>query len=1460
MKKLSFLIILLATVQISFAQGWIPKLEEMKQEKKGNLTLHDMQKVFNDYWNEKGVVNGFYYENGEKVKAPGWKQFKRWEWYWEQNVNPVTGEFPEKSTPKEMLKYKKSSSKPPALGNWQPLGPTESGGGYAGLGRLNAVAFHPTDTNIFWVGSPSGGLWETTDTGRTWTVLTDNNEAIGVSDIAVRDDYASSQTIYIATGDRDRGSLWSLGGGNSADNQSVGVLKSTNGGASWNTTGLSFATSDKVLIGRLLMHPDDNDILYAGTTTGIYKTTDGGTNWSPVYQPTYSSGSSNYYYYIIDMEFKPGDPSTIYASTMKYGNPKIFRTTNDGSSWSEVKSFEYTDDRTDYRVEIAVTPNDGAYLYALVATGSGAMSGVHLSTDSGDSFTLQFDGRESGNNLLGYKNDGSGTRGQGSYDLCIDVSPTDKNTVVIGGINSWRSTDAGVNWTIVNHWVGSGAQEVHADKHAMKYRSDGTLFEGNDGGIYKSYDDGDSWTDLTNDMTISQIYRIGVSQTDATQTITGLQDNGSKLFYQGGWYDVTGGDGMECIIDYTDPSIQYATYINGTIYRTEDYWSNQTTISNNIGGSGHWVTPYIIHPTDPEILFVGYEDVYKTEDRGNSFNEISDINSSQKLRSMAISESNPDVLYVADQTNIYVTTDGGSNWDNISSGLPVSTNSITYIAVDAADPDRVWVTFGGYDAGRVYESVNGGSNWTSISDGLPNIPTYTIVQNKIVGGQNLYVGTDRGVYYKEKDWMWIPYDNGLPNVVITELEIFYGAGNIADSRLRAGTYGRGLWESELKLAQNEAKIIDATTVSGNYCSAEGIVPTVIFENNGVASLTSLDIEYQIDTETPETYNWTGDLAMGERDTVAFDFLLLPSGEHDLTYYLSGPNGVIDEDTSNDTIYYSYSAFNEAELPFTMDFAEELPACWMNTDIPETGNHWSFGTNSNIALASSTAADGYAWIEGTAETESALITPTFDFSAYSGIGISFDHTAAADAASLEFAYSTNGGDTWSTLNTWTINVPNPSTYMNDISSEVAGKDSVVFKFIFTVASAGTDFWALDNILLTGTVSGNPVVITEEATGVDYNRARLNGKVNPSGLTLSDIYFELGTETGVYDQTHTAVPASATGSSNVPVSFDLTNLEKGTVYYYRLMASDGVTDYPGEELSFETPVYTITIGDVAEGPFIINADIGAAVDVPYTIDGNYESGNKFVAYLSDASGSFDNERVVGSLTSQSDGTVKATIPGGTVSGTGYKLRLRSTKPDTVSTPSTSVEVVLDDTAPSVSITSDEDGETSENPIPVVITFSEEVIGFEKADITVTNGSVELFGDDSAPVYYADIVPTEEGTVTVTVTSGVAVDIANNNNTEASWSITYAEESTGIDPLQSLGLTVYPNPSEGEFVLRSNTIIEQAVITVLDLSGKEVLKKQISNEKEVAFNMSNEPKGAYILMVKSDRGEANIKLIVE
>jgi photosystem II stability/assembly factor-like uncharacterized protein len=172
----------------------------------------------------------------------------------------------------------KSSVTPLSLpkGNWKPLGPDNSPGGYNGIGRINCIGFHPTDPNTFWVGSPAGGLWKTTDGGKTWATYTDNLPVLGVTSIAV--DYTNPQIIYIATGDGDN--AYGIPGQPSAGyTQSVGVLKSTDGGVTWKSTGLHWDVEQTYLIGTLLIHPVYPNILLAATSDGIYKTENGGDTW-----------------------------------------------------------------------------------------------------------------------------------------------------------------------------------------------------------------------------------------------------------------------------------------------------------------------------------------------------------------------------------------------------------------------------------------------------------------------------------------------------------------------------------------------------------------------------------------------------------------------------------------------------------------------------------------------------------------------------------------------------------------------------------------------------------------------------------------------------------------------------------------------------------------------------------------------------------------------------------------------------------------------------------------------------------------------------------------------------------------------------------------------------------------------------------------------------------------------------
>jgi photosystem II stability/assembly factor-like uncharacterized protein len=268
-----------------------------------------------------------------------------------------------------------------------------------------------------------------------------------------------------------------------------------------------------------------------------------------------------------------------------------------------------------------------------------------------------------------------------------------------------------------------------------------------------------------------------------------------------------GGDGMECIIDYSNVNIQYGTIYFGVIERTMNHWVSSTHIHPRDDGA--WVTPYIIHPTNPATLFAGYSELYKTTNRGNTWTQISEVNATNKLKNIAICASDPNVIFMADDSRMWRTIDGGDIWERLT--LP-SSGTITSICIKNDDPNTIWFTRGGYNANRVFKTTNGGTTWTNISNGLPAIPLYSLVYNKLEGqSEQLYVGTEVGVYFKDGENNWVYFNNGLPNVKIGEIELYYDVQNPENCRLRAATYGRGLWESPIYIPTAPV----AGTVIGN---------------------------------------------------------------------------------------------------------------------------------------------------------------------------------------------------------------------------------------------------------------------------------------------------------------------------------------------------------------------------------------------------------------------------------------------------------------------------------------------------------------------------------------------------------------------------------------------------------------------------------------------------------------------
>ncbi|RLD59639.1 MAG: hypothetical protein DRJ05_06115, partial [Bacteroidetes bacterium] len=777
---------ILFTVSV-YGQSWKQNLPV----KTGDYTYFEIQKAFNDYWEPYDVKAGYYYENGKKEKASDWKQFKRWEWYWKNRVDPQTGEFPNTTAWSEFSKtgQTKGNGKSPE-GTWTSLGPNSSDGGYSGVGRVNCVAFHPNDNNIFYVGTPAGGLWKTTDGGNTWTVLTDQNATLGVSSILIQPT-AGEDILYIATGDRDSyAGVDSFHAGFMADTHGVGVLKSTDGGTTWNPTDLSFETNDRQVVFKLMFHPTTYNKIFASTSDGFYYTSSAGTVWSKI-----SNGE------FIDFEFQPASDSTIYGSQAS----DIWRSTDMGSSWTKV--YNYNGART----ELAVSPDEPNWVYAVVSNDSqDNLHSILRSTDSGETFVEVYDGEAANQNMLGYFCGGEGTAGQGGYDLSLAAKPNDAETLYLGGINTWKSTDGGGSWVNVNMWTSHSHYNscdnpvVHADKHFHAFQSNNVLFECNDGGIYKTTDGGNSWTDLSNGLVISQIYRIGVSQTVSGDVMAGLQDNGSKNYSGGSWADVIGGDGMEAIIDYSDNDTQYGELQRGSIQRTTDHWANSTNITadnngnpiNGLSETGAWITPYVIHPTNPNILYIGLHSVWKTDDQGDNWTV--GLNHGSFINNLAISKSDPETFYFGSSSQLLWTDDEFNTVEVISGGLPLASSNITYIYIDENDPATTWVSMGQYNEHGVYKTTDSGDNWANFSDGLPQIPIMCVIKNELNTVEDeLYAATDVGIYVKVGNSDWQLYSEGLPNVLVTELEIYYDNTDPRDSKLRAATYGRGLWESDL---------------------------------------------------------------------------------------------------------------------------------------------------------------------------------------------------------------------------------------------------------------------------------------------------------------------------------------------------------------------------------------------------------------------------------------------------------------------------------------------------------------------------------------------------------------------------------------------------------------------------------------------------------------------------------------
>jgi photosystem II stability/assembly factor-like uncharacterized protein len=570
------------------------------------------------------------------------------------------------------------------------------------------------------------------------------------------------------------------GDGDGADVYSIGVMKTTNGGETWSSTGLTWATTDFVRGYKIIMHPTSPNILFVVCSLGIYRTNDSGASWELVH----SSAGANYH----DIEFKPGDPTIVYACA----GTKFYRSNNSGitGSWTQITSGVPT---SAGRMAIGVSPNDPAYVYLFAGPSytAGTFVGMYRSYDSGVSFGT----KSTTPNILGYSSVGNDSDDQNGYDHCIAIQRTNVANMVTGAINTWKSTDYGATWACTSVWDNPpGVDYTHADIHALEINPlNNYLYCGSDGGFFRSTDFGENWTDLSDGLAITQIYRTAGIQSNVNLLINGTQDNGSNKWTGGTtMLHVLGADGMDCMIDFSNSNILYNSTQGGGLAKSTNGGSTYSGIQPG-GSTGSWITPYAMQVDNSSIIYGGYSDIYKSINGGSSWSNLGYDGSG----AMAVGgASNPSRVYAnPDNSNVvYMSNDGGSTFANVTSNLPSGT--ITFIAVNPDNSYDVFVTYSGYTAGRkVFRSTDAGTTWTNISGTLPNIPVNCIAyeDNDANPDDAIYIGTDVGVYYRDNTiGDWVPFMNGLPATMVFDLEI-----NLSNNVITAATYGRGYWRSEL---------------------------------------------------------------------------------------------------------------------------------------------------------------------------------------------------------------------------------------------------------------------------------------------------------------------------------------------------------------------------------------------------------------------------------------------------------------------------------------------------------------------------------------------------------------------------------------------------------------------------------------------------------------------------------------
>ena len=687
---------------------------------------------------------------------------------------------------------------------WRMEGPTNTGG------RFNCIAIHPTNENIVYAGTASGGIFKTTDGGANWIPIFDKNPYLAIGTIVL--DPQNPNTLYVGTGDPQISGYPFVGDG---------IYKSTDAGQTWTNIGMMQGR----IITKILINPNNTNIIYAAAmglpfvkdnNRGLYKTTDGGQTWSQVLFVSDQAG-------IIDMVMNPQNPNIIYAASwdrirnmqesIVFGpNGKVWKTTDAGQTWNTVMNGFPSGDLC--RIGLAISQQNPNLLYATYATTTLEFGGLLKTLDGGANW---MDMAASGLDMNFQSN-------FAWYFGKIGINPANDDHVWMLGVDLFKSTTGGTTFTDADP-----TYKLHADKHDLEYDKNGKIWVATDGGLYTLQNpNNNNWIDADL-IPNNQFYRVALNPNDPTQYYGGVQDNGcngGNFLAPDAWVKYGYGDGFQMRFEPNNPDSYYAESQNlGLSYNDgiTGFWDH--TIGIDAQDRRAWDAPFTLSAFNYRRQYTGTYRVYRNTQGGGSqvqWNPISpDLTDGiiffERAHVISWVEESPvdsQVIYACtSDANVHVSQDDGATWQNITtSNLPDYYATSVHPSTKAAG--TAWLTFSGYrwndNTSHIYKTTDFGQTWVAIANNLPpfainDVAIYSQDENV------LFVATDGGVYGTVNGGLNWDRVGDMPILAVYDVEI-----DEVNNRIVAGTFARSLQTYDLNnILQNvkNANIVNLSTLS-----------------------------------------------------------------------------------------------------------------------------------------------------------------------------------------------------------------------------------------------------------------------------------------------------------------------------------------------------------------------------------------------------------------------------------------------------------------------------------------------------------------------------------------------------------------------------------------------------------------------------------------------------------------------